>query len=59
MQRRTGAVVENANRISLLRDTNGDGIADKSQLVLEDFNDVVSDVIHDVLAYKNDVYVTV
>jgi quinoprotein glucose dehydrogenase len=42
-----------------LEDTNGDGVADQSQLVLEDFNDLVSDVLHDVLAYKNDVYVTI
>jgi quinoprotein glucose dehydrogenase len=49
----------NKERLWRVEDTNGDGIADKSQLVLEDFNDLVSDVIHDVLAYKNDVYVTV
>jgi putative heme-binding domain-containing protein len=42
-----------------VEDTNGDGVADQSQLVLEDFNDLVSDVLHDVLAYKNDVYVTI
>jgi hypothetical protein len=34
-----------------LEDTNGDGVADQSQLVLEDFNDLVSDVLHDVLVY--------
>ena len=34
VQRRTGAVVENANRISLLRDTNGDGIADQQLVFL-------------------------
>ena len=49
----------NKEKLWRVEDTNGDGIADQSQLVLEDFNDVVSDVIHDVLAYKNDVYVTV
>ena len=49
----------NKEKLWRVEDTNGDGIADKSQLVLEDFNDLVSDVIHDVLAYKNDVYVTV
>ncbi|MEO6527394.1 MAG: HEAT repeat domain-containing protein [Gemmatimonadaceae bacterium] len=42
-----------------VEDTNNDGIADFSQLVLEDFNDLVTDVLHDVLAYKNDVYVTI
>jgi quinoprotein glucose dehydrogenase len=42
-----------------LEDTNGDGVADKSQLVLEDFHDLVTDVLHDVLAFKNDVYVTI
>jgi glucose/arabinose dehydrogenase len=35
VQRRSGAVVENANRISLLRDTNGDGIADEHFVFLE------------------------
>jgi putative heme-binding domain-containing protein len=49
----------NKEKLWRVEDTNGDGIADQSQLVLEDFNDLVSDVIHDVLAYKNDVYVTV
>ena len=34
-QRRAGAVVENANRISILRDTNGDGIADERGVFLE------------------------
>ena len=42
-----------------LEDTNGDGIADVSQLLLEDFNDLVSDVAHGVLAYRNDLYLTV
>ncbi len=42
-----------------LEDTNGDGVADYSQLVLEDFNDLVSDVAHGVLAYKDDLYLTV
>ena len=42
-----------------VEDTNNDGVADVSQLVLEDFNDLVTDVLHDVLAYKNDVYVTI
>src|SRR5215217_4253450 len=42
-----------------VEDTNGDGVADQSQLVLEDFNDLVTDVLHDVLVYKDDVYVTI
>ncbi|HEU4722326.1 MAG TPA: HEAT repeat domain-containing protein [Gemmatimonadaceae bacterium] len=49
----------NKEKLWRVEDTNGDGIADQSQLVLEDFNDLVSDVIHDVLAHENDVYVTV
>ena len=32
-----------------IEDTNGDGVADKSTLVLEDFNDLVSDSFHDIL----------
>jgi len=35
VQRRSGSVVENANRISLLRDTNRDGIADEKFVFLE------------------------
>jgi glucose/arabinose dehydrogenase len=35
VQRRSGAIVENANRISLLRDTNGDGIADEHSVFLQ------------------------
>ena len=42
-----------------LEDTNGDGIADFSQRILEDFHDLVTDVAHGVLAYKNDLYLTV
>ena len=42
-----------------LEDTNGDGIADASQHILEDFNDLVTDVAHGVLSYKNDLYLTV
>ena len=46
-------------RLYRLEDTNGDGIADFSQKILEDFNDLVSDVAHGVLAYGNDVCRTV
>jgi quinoprotein glucose dehydrogenase len=42
-----------------VEDTNGDGIADLSQHILEDFNDLVTDVAHGVLAYKNDLYLTI
>ena len=35
IQRRSGAVVENANRISLLRDTNRDGVAEETFVFLE------------------------
>jgi glucose/arabinose dehydrogenase len=35
VQRRSGSVVENANRISLLRDTNRDGVADETFVFLE------------------------
>ena len=42
-----------------VEDTNGDGIADFSQLILDDFKDLVTDVAHGVMAYKNDVYLTI
>jgi glucose/arabinose dehydrogenase len=35
VQRRSGAIVENANRISLLRDTNADGVAEQHSVLLE------------------------
>ncbi len=35
VMRRAGSIVENANRISLLRDTNGDGVADERHVFLE------------------------
>jgi glucose/arabinose dehydrogenase len=35
VQRRSGAISENANRISLLRDTDGDGVADQHHVFLE------------------------
>jgi glucose/arabinose dehydrogenase len=35
VQRRSGAIVENANRISLLRDTDGDGVAEQRSILLE------------------------
>ena len=35
VQRRAGSIVENANRISILRDTDGDGVADEQGVFLE------------------------
>jgi glucose/arabinose dehydrogenase len=35
VQRRAGSIVENANRISLLRDADGDGVAEQSFVLLE------------------------
>jgi glucose/arabinose dehydrogenase len=35
VQRRSGSIVENANRISLLRDADGDGVAEQSFVLLE------------------------
>jgi glucose/arabinose dehydrogenase len=35
VQRRSGAIAENANRISLLRDENGDGVAERQSVFLE------------------------
>ncbi|HEV7990266.1 MAG TPA: HEAT repeat domain-containing protein [Gemmatimonadaceae bacterium] len=49
----------NKEAVFRLEDTNGDGVADLSQLVLEDFHDLVSDVAQGVLSYKNDLYVTI
>ncbi|MEX2153469.1 MAG: HEAT repeat domain-containing protein [Gemmatimonadaceae bacterium] len=46
-------------RLYRLEDTNGDGIADLSQKVFEDLNDLVTDVAHGVLAFRNDLYLTV
>ncbi|PRY34457.1 putative membrane-bound dehydrogenase-like protein [Spirosoma oryzae] len=47
---------ENVYRIE---DTNGDGVADQSQLVVNDFNDEVTDVAGGVLANGKDLFVTV
>jgi glucose/arabinose dehydrogenase len=35
VQRRSGAIAENANRISLLRDSDGDGVAEQQSVFLE------------------------
>ena len=42
-----------------LEDTDGDGVADLSQLVIEDFNEEVTDVAGGVLAHEGDIYVGV
>ncbi len=42
-----------------LEDTNGDGIADKTQLVVDDFHDEVTDVAGGILADGDDLYVAV
>jgi quinoprotein glucose dehydrogenase len=42
-----------------LEDINGDGIADKSQLVVDDFHDEVTDVAGGVLSDGDDLYVAV
>lgn len=47
---------ENVFRVE---DTSGDGVADQSQLVVEDFNDEVTDVAGGVLADGDDLYVGV
>lgn len=40
-----------------VEDTNGDGIADQSQLVVEDFNEEVTDAAGGVLMHGNDLFV--
>ncbi|RYG06298.1 MAG: c-type cytochrome [Chitinophagaceae bacterium] len=42
-----------------LEDVNGDGIADKTQLVVDDFNDEVTDVAGGVLAEGDDLFVAI
>lgn len=42
-----------------LTDRNGDGVADQSQLIVEDFNDEVTDVVGGVLKTDNDMFVAV
>lgn len=50
--------VEKEN-IYRIEDTSGDGVADLSQLVVDDFHDEVTDVAGGVLADGNDLYVAV
>ena len=42
-----------------LTDTDGDGVADQSQLVVDDFNDEVTDVAGGLLKIKDDLFVAV
>lgn len=42
-----------------LEDTDGDGLADFSQLMVEDFNDEVTDIAGGILSYEGDLYVGV
>nr|WP_238325386.1 HEAT repeat domain-containing protein [Lunatimonas lonarensis] len=46
-------------RIYRLEDTDGDGLADKYQLVVEDFNDEVTDVAGAVMKFGDDLFVGV
>ncbi|MCX6214600.1 HEAT repeat domain-containing protein [Spirosoma sp.] len=50
--------VEKEN-IFRIEDTNGDGVADMTQLVVDDFHDEVTDVAGGVMAHGNDLYVAV
>ncbi len=42
-----------------VEDTSGDGVADKSQLVVDDFHDEVTDAAGGVLKYGNDLFVDI
>ncbi|WP_162053421.1 DUF7133 domain-containing protein [Pontibacter pamirensis] len=42
-----------------IEDTNGDGVADRSQLVVEDFHEEVTDVAGAVMSYGDDLFVGV
>jgi len=44
-------------RVYRLEDLNGDGVADKSQLVVNDFNDEVNDAMGGILKYGDDLFV--
>lgn len=50
--------VEKEN-IYRLEDRNGDGVADRSQLVVDDFHDEVTDVVGGLLTHGKDLYVAV
>lgn len=42
-----------------LEDTNGDGVADRSQLVMEDFNDEVTDAMGGIMKHGDDLFVNI
>jgi quinoprotein glucose dehydrogenase len=42
-----------------LEDTNGDGVADRSQLLVEDFHEEVTDVAGAIMTHENDIFVGV
>ncbi len=42
-----------------LEDTNGDGVADMSQLMIEDFNDEVTDAMGGIMKHGNDLFVDI
>lgn len=46
-------------RVYRLEDKDGDGLADFSQLMVEDFNDEVTDIAGGVLSYNDELYVAV
>lgn len=46
-------------QIYRLEDTSGDGVADRSQLVVEDFHDEVTDVAGAIMTHENDIFVGV
>lgn len=46
------------DRVRLIRDTNGDGVADESTVYADGFNDLVDGIGADVLAWNGDVYFT-
>lgn len=47
------------DKVYSLEDTNGDGIADKSQLVVDDFHDEVTDVAGGLLVNGDDLFVAI
>ena len=46
-------------KVYRVEDVSGDGVADRSQLVVDDFHDEVTDVVGGVLTHGDDLYVTV